>query len=247
MGGWTTLHLFDEKQFKETTIPLLRGKSGDLLLYYLDFMKYVIIGVFFCFSDKEILKMAQKGVEEIIEQANLLNDDFTNHSMIENFHDYDELYDYVSKTDSHYHFARFFESIVFQTSADFFPHLACGKYGLRNRFDFKWNSIANELLGRLDQGTFTFFSNDGMGLTSWIGREETEVLFLDCHELENSDSRFDTGFFKMIKMAAENQLGLIMGANLRITEHELKHSQFKLISETKWKEMAIDELIFRYE
>ena len=243
MGYWTTLHLFDDKVFNEKTLPEFTGQAGDFHKVYLDFMKTHTIGGIGKFSEQEIQTIIENSLNTIQIQAKKFEKEFRRHLEFERSEDQRN---YLNENEWSYDFSSFFEYLVFNTCADFYPYLPCGKYGLASKLDLRRNSLADELIGTLDRGIGTsLFSADSMGIISWITSEEAALLFYDKEAITTDDNdEFLSAFLNLLKVAYENELGLVYGVDMRENVHETLPG-FKLIAREKWDTMQVNGFLFK--
>jgi hypothetical protein len=240
MGYWTTLHLFDDKIFKERTLPEFTGQTGDFKRIYLEFMRSYRLGGIAKLSEQEIQTIIENSLNTIQIQAKKFDKEFRKH--IEFERDREKC---LNENDGYYDFGYFFEYLVFYTCADFYPHLPCGKYGLASKLDLRRNSIAVELIGTLDRGIGnSFFSADCFGINSWITSEEAALLYYDREAITTTDNEeFLSAFLNLLQVAYDNKLGLLTGVDMRESMLETLPG-FKLIAREKWETMDVDRLLF---
>lgn len=244
MGHWTTLHLFNDKILKEKTIPELTGQTGDLKKNYLNFLRSFRVGGIDKLSEQEIQTIVEDSLNTCQIQAKKFDKEFRRHMEFESIIDADRR-NYLNENEWYYEFSCFFEYLVFNTCADFFPHLPCGKYGLGSKLNSRRNTLASELIGTLDRGMGTsLFSVDCMGINSWITSEEAALLFYDKEAITTDDNEeFLTAFLNLLKIAYDNKLGLLLGVDMRENVLE-KLPGFKLIAREAWEKMQVDRLLF---
>jgi hypothetical protein len=243
MGDWNTLHLFNEDIFYNQTVPLLKGKYGDLEKEYYDFLKYHLIGGIDRLSKSELNILCKKGAEDVIAVASNFDYVFTLHSefMID---DQEERKSYLDKHNWFYDFNRFFEYIVFSTCADYFPWYRLGKCGLFTQVPMKNRSIGYEVISKLSmRSEYNLFCCDGSGIISWISSEEAALLKNDYSSVIEKNE-FTTDFEKFLDGVVQNQLGLLAAVNL--TENILKQlKSFKLKDEKVWMNIKLDHLFLQ--
>lgn len=244
MGYWTTLHLFDDKIFREKTLAELTGQAGDFKKVFRDFMRTHRVG------DKRIDTLSEQEIQTTIEnslntiqiQAKKFDKEFRKHIEFENSEDPRK---YLNENDWYYDFSCFFEYLVFNTCADFFPHLPCGKYGLASKLDLRRNSLAVELISTLDRGIDnSLFSADAMGIISWITSEEAALLFYDKDAILADNEEFLSAFLNLLQVAYDNKLGLLLGVDMREDVLE-RLPDFKLIARAAWDTMQVNGLLFK--
>jgi hypothetical protein len=226
MGHWTTLHLFSDKIFTEKTVTELKGETGNLREVYRDFLKTHTIGGINRFNEAEIREMLDKAIKTTHLQSKKFDGNFRKHIELDAIKDDEAAINFLHSTDWYYEFSRFFEYYVFYTCADFFPHLPCGKWGIRN-LDAAPNSLANELLTLLNPSR-PMFACDFMGIIGWLTSENVELLFCDKDRIRADNSAFLSAFLNILTIAYDNKLGLLFGCDLREDELETL-PQFKLI------------------
>jgi hypothetical protein len=240
MGYWTTLHLFDDKIFREKTLPLFQDQTGDFRKVYLDFMRSFRLGGIVKLSEQEIQDIIDNAMGTIQMESKKFDKEFRRHIEFERDRE-----NYLNKNEGYYDFRYFFEYLVFYTCADFYPHLPCGKYGLASKLDERRNSLASELISTLDRGIGTsFFSADCFGINSWITSEEAALLYYDREAITTDDNdEFLSAFLNLLQVAYDNKLGLLLGVDMR--ERMLKTLPgYKLITGSAWETMQVDKLLF---
>jgi hypothetical protein len=242
MGRWTTLHLFNDRIFKEKTIPELKGELGDLSNVYLNFMKSHITGGISRFTGEEVNELLQESIKTIHLHSKKFDENFEKNTELDAILDNEACSEFLHKASWHYDFSRFFEYFVFQTCTDYFPHLPCGKWGIRNLATTP-NSLANELIGLLEPSR-VMFTNDYMGIMGWLTSENVELLFHDRNKINANLDEFSSAFLNILTIAFDNKLGLMFGSDLR--EEILEMSpQFKLIEKERWANLNTEWLLFK--
>ena len=241
MGRWTTLHLFDDKIFKEKIIPELKGQKGDLSEIYFQFLKSHRIGGIEHYTTDEIQTIIKNELQIIHIESNKFDSEFENHTIF-NKMNFEEQRIFLNENDWCYDFSHFFEYLVFNSCADFYPHLPCGKSGIHLNADNY--ELAIELISKLDGMLgYSLFSPFGMGIVSWLTSEEIELLYYDKKGLKTENEYFLNGFLCLLEIAFENKLGLIFGCDMR--ENILKNlPKSKLIDNKKWEKFNTQSLIF---
>jgi hypothetical protein len=241
MGYWTTLHLFDDKIFREKTLPEFTGQTGDFKRTYLEFIRSHRLGGIAKLSEQEIQDIIDNAINTIQVQAKKFDKEFRKHLEFERSEDQRN---YLNENDWTYDFSRFFEYLVFNTCADFYPYLPCGKYGLASKLDLRRNSFADELINTLDRGISTsLFSADSMGIISWITSEEAALLFYDKEAIVSDNEEFLSAFLNLLQFAYDNKLGLLFGVDMESHVHKTLPG-FRLIAREKWETMQVDKLLF---
>jgi hypothetical protein len=219
MGYWCTLHLFDDKKFYKQLVPALKGEDSDLANYCFEFLKSHIVGGINKLSLQEVNKIVMQTIHNIISISNSLDKDFKINSDYEKIENYDSRMQFLGNTEGYYDFCKFFEYMVFNTCADFNPHLPLGKGGVSRNFEIGINTFACSVMAELDYWN-EFLCGDLMGITNWITHEDVEILYLDKENLHFTDNKIAEGFMSLLEVAYYNQLGFIAGVDMR--EERLK-------------------------
>ncbi len=214
MGYWCTIHLFDDTKFYKEIVPQLKGQTGDLTAVCSEFLKSYITGGTGHLSTLENINLAKKYIDRIHLISNSFDQSFRIHNEFNKINDYDHQLRFLSQFQGYYDFCRFFEYILFTTSADFFPHVALGKGGVLRNFDIQVKSIAYNIVEELDCWN-RFFTGEMMGIANWITHEDVELLYLDKEKLCPVENSHAEGFLNLLEIARRNKLGLLMGVDMR--------------------------------
>lgn len=238
MGDWNTLHLFDGDKFFSRVVALLKGESGNLEEEYFaslppypnpsaDRMKLI----------RQTVKDNCDGFKKITAG---LDDRFQKHEVYHQLpvRDNDK---YIYSLGNYYQFASFFETLVFKYCADFYPHLPLGKSSLYNQFNFKFESLAADIISELSPPD-SFFCAEGQGIRGWIGKDEIELLYIDKASLKCENKIFEKNFLNMLEIAYRHKLGLLLGRDMRENDLE-KLPGFKLIGMNEWNTLQKTGLI----
>jgi hypothetical protein len=242
MGYWTTLHLFDEKNFYEKVVPELRGLNGSIKSDYLQFSKSHRTGGIEHFSESELNVFLDNSVSNVHHIANSFDKTFKIHNKFHKIKEYDDRQLSLNKIDGHYDFCKFFEYYIFKTCADFFPHIPLGKGGILRNFNLNEKTLSYSIICELDSENGFFGCGERMGISNWITSEDVELLYLDKENLCFDDNEHATGFMTLLEIAQKNKLGLIMGIDMRECTLELLPKN-KLISSNVWTETDMTGLL----
>ena len=242
MGYWTTLHLFDEHAFYSRVLPTLKGEKGSLNQVCLDFLSTHSIGGIAHFSEEKKNQLNQQFIAQVIEISNAFDPSFRVHLEFNQIADYEERRCFLNALSGHYDFCKFFEYYLFETCADFFPHLPIAKAGLLPHFKGDTNSLSYDIICELEAWN-EFLSADNMGIRNWIGHEDVELLYLDKENLKLDDSPASKGFLTLLEVAYNNNLGLLLGVDMQ--EHRLALlPAHKLVQQDTWANINHQGLLF---
>lgn len=243
MGYWCTLHLFNDKKFYNEIVPLLKGESGDLTNSCLDFLKLYKTGGINHLSTQSLNVLIEQTIQKIISISNSLNKSFKDNREYQKLQSYDDKRFFLNNLNGYYEFYTFFEYIVFNTCSDFFPHLPLGKGGISKNFQIEIKTLSYSIMTELDSWN-NFLCGDLMGVTNWISHEDVELLYLDKENLCFMDNQRAEGFLTLLEVAQKNQLGLIMGVDMRESTLELLPIN-KLIKPEIWTNINTNGLLWR--
>jgi len=233
MGKWHTVHLFNyksfvaninmdlsnENRFKEscTTFmkltPYLDNNRGSLSLQEkLDRIDglYQRINSLIDKFDKNFILIENETIKNSIEQSNYIR----------------EIFDY--------HFARFFNYLIFQKYSNYFPYVIGGKHGIHSKFEYD-KTLANEILSKLEpDNTKRYFAFEGHGILGWLTNEEVKLLELSLENLKPKNDSYIIDFINLIKIASKLDYGIIQGVDMydstvyeQISENKINLNQFK--------------------
>ena len=246
MGKWHTVHLFDEKKFREIVIPKLRGLNGgvqdDFMNIYFFFPGHFPLYYSICKLSKEEQENSIKNEVNAIEEfSKSFDDTFKLHREFSKDSKIRELKVMPSN------FMKLFEALVFKYCVDYFPFFASGKHGISSpsRFCWKSPSIGLELIRELDYGDYDNFNlfSDDFGIVNWITNEELSLIYDDKQKIRDDGNEAHIGFFNLVDMAYQNGLGLIQGVGMN--EDLLQRlPQNKVASESQWNKENSTGLFF---
>lgn len=225
MGYWCSLHLFDDKKFYSEVVPQLKGETGDLTEACKEFLKHYLVGGIAHLSAEKFNSLVEQNIQRIISISKSLDDTFKIHSEFHKITDYDTQIQFVNNLDGHYEFCQFLEYYLFQTCADYNPHLGLGKGGVSRNFNIPSKTLSCNIVSELDNWN-DFLSQDRMGIANWITHEDAALLFLDKENLHFEDNELAEAFLELLDLAYKNKLGFIMGVDMR-------ESQLRLLAKNK--------------
>ena len=228
MSDWNTMHLFDSKKFYFTIGPQLKYEKLDENIHINSKLYSYLSGI-------------RENKQGIIDKLQLflshIDKSFKFHS------DYkDVLTTPKKKSENHqqwltrqrisyeefwkkydeeiYHYTSLMTLILFSECAQFNPHLIIGRRIFQGYVKSKKGSIARECIHKLIHQEIGGFYSDGGYIINWLTHEEVEILWHDRENLieGNEESKlYYLDFLKLLKIAFENQLGLLTVSN--INEH----------------------------
>ncbi|XZF15834.1 hypothetical protein ACTHGU_06835 [Chitinophagaceae bacterium MMS25-I14] len=219
MGYWITVHLFDDTIFYSEVVPTLRGLKGSFASDYSDFLKTYLHGAAAPIANKQFDAYLEKSVRRITEIANEFDESFRVHREYNAIEDNrDQRRDFLNQYDSYYEFGKFFEYYIFKTCADYYPYLPVGKRPISHKLNFNDDALAISFICDFDYWD-GIFSADATGILNWAGKEDTALLYLDKHNIKPGrweyDKYFAETFQQFLDIAHKNNLGLIMGVDMR--------------------------------
>ncbi|WP_131724329.1 hypothetical protein [Chryseobacterium indologenes] len=214
MGYWRTLHLFDDRKFYKEVVPALKGETGDLTADCQEFLKSHVIGSTLHLSKQELEKLVNQTIENIVSISNSLDETFKINSEYQKAEDTNTEIAFFNNLEGYYEFSKFFEYHTFKTCADFFPHLGLGKSGVSRNFELSEKTLSYSIIEDLDDWN-NFLCFDRMGITNWMSHEDVQYLYLNKENLKHDENEPAKAFLTLLEIAHANQLGFIMGVDMR--------------------------------
>jgi hypothetical protein len=237
MGSWFTVHLFDSKIFENKVSSLLKNSIDNLKPYYFEYMKTSIPGGIEHWTDIQIEAECEDKLNHILNCFSLFDSKLEKHSEFDKLAEYKLRQEYCARKDWYYDFYSFFEYLMFSICADYFPHLICGKRSLEWKLQYPDQSISYELISMLDKEVGnTVFCLEGAGIISWLSIEDTKLLYYDQDNITSEEDAFRRSFMKILEVAYDNSLGLLLGVDLRSSLYNLQG--FKLVKKDKFKDIC---------
>lgn len=214
MGYWRTLHLFDDRKFYAETVPALKGEKGDLTDDCREFLKTHVVGGILHLSEEKLEKLVNKTVEKIISISNSLDKTFKVNNLHQKVANTNDEMAFFNNLEGYYDFTRFFEYYIFNTCADFFPHIGLGKGGVFRNFKISEKKLSGAIIEELDDWN-NFFCFHGMGITNWMSHDDLQYLYLDKDNLKHDGNEIAKAFLTLLEIAHTYELGFIMGVDMR--------------------------------
>jgi hypothetical protein len=244
MGSWVTLHLFDEGKFMNDVIPSLKLDTDEFRENVAEYLSYFNIGGTDRLNEHQLLKLISKTSTNILETASKFDLLLKNFKENEQTNVVERGISEIANNDGYYDFAKFFEYSIFNICADFFPYIPLGKAGLFNANKPENNSLFDSIVYTHMNRSY-MYSCDGAGIECWIPAEDTMLLYYCMEEMNIENNEFLKIIKGFLEVAIKNNLGIIVGRDLRGEGLE-RLPRNKILSELEWDKINIkDKLLFK--
>jgi len=242
MGHWYTAHLFDYKAFENSGIHDLLNDENQFKIICQIFLEQTPF-----FEDGKSLSLEEKvkkvdGLyEEYRQVLTIFRKDLSLNELKGN--ENDKIKREYIKSVYNYHFARFFNFLLFYKYVDYYPFVIVGKHGLLSKFESS-DTLGFEILMKLDQGIGNnYFSIEGYGIIGWLTAEETILLNMDIDKLIFKPNSYFAGFFNLLKIAKKENLGIIFGVDM-VDDSAYRRISNNMINQKDYNIMEIEGLNF---
>lgn len=213
MGKWHTIHLFDYEKFKKNGFHDLMKNKDEFKIICQKFLKltpFLEQGKSLPYEEKI------KKIDGLYDRFNIILEKFTAELDLKiqlKEENVNSKKNYINSIFD-FHFARFFNFLLFFKYADYYPFVIGGKHGIVQKFQPD-NSLGIELLAKLDKGIGnSYFSIEGHGIVGWLTVEEVKLLKMDLSKLLPNQNAYITGFINLIRIAERENFGILLGVDM---------------------------------
>ena len=228
MSYWNTLHLFDSKKFdKEIAPELITG--GKILDAYFKSKLYLYLTRIQEFENSELIKLKLflnnfdnnfmfHNELYSIQNRKKRDDEKYEEFIKEKYKNENEFLDkYCNEIDN---FSKIIPLIMFSECAQFNPHLILGRRIFQSSISVTKKSIAEECYNKINTFRIGGIYGDTGNITNWLTYEEVKILWLDIQNVfptEEKNKQYFDDFKNFLKIAFENELGLLSVSNINET------------------------------
>jgi len=212
MGYWHTVHFFDYKNFEKNVFHDLNNKNEfrAICQKFMELTPYLENGRSLPYEEK-IGK-----IDSLYNRFEIITKKFRKDFSLKELNGNEDEKEKKAYLNSifDYHFARFFNFLLFFKYANYCPFVIGGKHGISTKFEGN-DSLGCELLTKLDPGlSNNYFSLECQGIVGWLTIEEVSLLEMDLNKLIPCNKSYTIGFFNLVKIAKKENLGIILGVDM---------------------------------